>query len=89
MDVQTDFALPYLKTYVTPLKPGTKRGSHMLACQLVWAASVIRLSRNRLQFSRDMADIDVTRVAQSAQLRFIQQFPEWEEWAKVLDLPHG
>src|SRR5689334_17481067 len=34
MDVKTDFALPYLKTYVTPLKPTVKLSGHMIACQL-------------------------------------------------------
>jgi hypothetical protein len=86
MDVKTDFALPYLKTYVTPLKPTVKLSGHMIACQLVWAATVIRLSRDRLQFGRDSADAEVIRAAQAAQLRFIQQFPKWEEWAKALGL---
>lgn len=86
MDVNADFALPYLKTYVTPLRSGKRPSGHMIACQLVWAATVIRLSRDRLQFGRDADDKEIIGAAERAQLRFIQQFPNWEEWAESLHL---
>lgn len=86
MDVSTDFALPHLRTYVSPLSTGSRHSAHMMACQLVWAATVIRLSRDRLHFGRDVNDAETDRAAKGAQRRFLQQFEDWEPWVAALRL---
>lgn len=85
MDDRTHFAAPYLKTYVMPDDELTV-SPHAVACRLVWAATVIRHARDRLHFGNDVDDREVLEQARHAQLRYLQQFDRWEEWAEALGL---
>ena len=89
MQPASDFALPYLQIYVLPLTADAKRSSHLMACQLVWAATVVRLCRDRLHFGHAIMDESINQAARNAQLRFLKQFRGWEVWAKALHLDNG
>lgn len=61
-------------------------GGHMMACKLIWGATAIRVGHNQLSFSSSMKESVVGAAAKREQLRFVQQFPDWEPWAKALEL---
>jgi hypothetical protein len=58
----------------------------MLACKLVWGATIVRLGLNHLSYSSSLPADEVSAAARASQLRFLQQFPGWEPWAEALAL---
>lgn len=75
-----------LRAYICPFD-GAERGSgHYLACRLIWAATTLRLSRDRIAHNLPLDRAAMDTAAKEAQLRFLRQFEGWEEWAKALDL---
>jgi hypothetical protein len=76
---------PYVGGYVSSFPPIEVSNPYLLACRLVWAATVIRLSQDAFasKVPRDMAAI--RRAAHEAQLRFVRQFPDNSEWVEYLE----
>lgn len=75
-----------LKAYVCPFDGAERRSGHYLACRLIWAATTLRLTRDRLAHNLPVDAAAIETAARQAQLRFLQQFEGWEEWSKALDL---
>jgi hypothetical protein len=75
-----------LRAYVCPFGGAERTSGHYLACKLIWAATTLRLSRDKLAHNLPVDPATIEAAARQAQLRFLQQFDGWEEWAKLLDL---
>lgn len=76
-----------LKAYVCPFDGAERKSGHYLACRLIWAATTLRLTRDRLAHNLPVDAAAIEAAARQAQMRFLRQFDGWEEWAKALDLP--
>jgi hypothetical protein len=75
-----------LRAYICPFDGAERTSGHYLACRLIWAATTLRLSRDKLAHDIPIDAAAIDTAARQAQLRFLQQFDGWEEWARALDL---
>ncbi len=82
--VPSAYAAPSARAYVSPFRGHEATNYEYLACQLVWAATFIRLSRDAL-VSGKVDKVAVREASYKAQLRFVQQLPHPEEWLKYLE----
>lgn len=82
------FAAPHLRLYLMS-DDAFSESPHAVACRLVWAATVIRLARDRLHFDQVVDGAAVLEQARLAQLRYLQRFDGWEAWADALGLVRG
>jgi hypothetical protein len=76
------------RTYVCRFEGDERRDGHYLACLLIWAAVSGRLARDQEAYRPTPNQSAISTAAQEAQLRFLKQFPDWEHWADLLDLPY-
>lgn len=76
------------RAYVCRFEGDASRDGLYLACLLIWAAVSSRLARDQEAFRPVPDRAAIRQAAQDAQLRFVKQFPDWEHWADVLQLPH-
>ena len=72
------------RAYVSRFRGPEATNAQCLACQLVWAATFIRLSRDSSArgVKPDLAAI--REFALESQLRFVRQFPDSENWSRYL-----
>ena len=61
------------------------RNPHYLACQLLWAATAIRLYRDGLASHKRPERRLVREACWAAQKRFLEQFPDAEEWIAYMN----
>jgi hypothetical protein len=73
------------RAYVSAFRGHEATNSRYLACQLVWAATFIRLSRDALASTNAIDKASVRRAAYEAQLRFVRQFGDSEQWVEYLE----
>lgn len=73
------------RAYVSAFGGHEATNSRYLACQLVWAATSIRLSRDALARANAIDKVSVRRAAYEAQLRFVRQFGDSEQWVEYLE----
>lgn len=76
------------RAYVCRFDGDESRDGHYLACLLIWAAVSSRLARDHEAHRQTPDRAGIRAAAQDAQLRFLKQFPDWEDWAEALRLPH-
>jgi hypothetical protein len=88
LKVAKPYACVSVQAYISPFRGHEASNSEYLACQLVWAATYIRLARNAAAHGRT-PEIGPSRdAAFQAQLRFVQQFANGEEWFTYLQENH-
>jgi len=75
-----------LRVYICPFDGAERSSGHYLASRLIWAATTLRLSRDRIAHGLPLDKARIDAATKEAQLRFLQQFEGWEEWARALDL---
>jgi hypothetical protein len=73
------------RAYVSPFRGHEAAHGRYLACQLVWAATFIRLSRDVLTKTKAIDKTPIRRAAYEAQLRFVRQFDDSDQWVKYLE----
>jgi hypothetical protein len=73
------------RAYVSPFSGHEATNSRYLACQLVWAATFIRLSRDAVASTSAIDKASIRRAAYEAQLRFVGQFEDSELWLEYLE----
>jgi hypothetical protein len=81
--------MPYvsdnMRAYFSRFRGPEATNGEYLACQLVWAATFIRLSRDS-QARGVKPDLPTIRqAAHEAQLRFVRQFADSEQWVEYLE----
>ena len=86
MEVSRELVIPRQQAYVCRFDGAERSNGHYLACLLIWAATSIRLARNSTAYRIPMDKSAIKKASQEAQLRFLKQFPGWEEWVKALNL---
>jgi len=59
---------------------------HYLACKLIWAATVVRQTRDAEQTGRQLDHARLQQVCSEAQRRFLQQFDHVDEWIEYMGL---
>jgi hypothetical protein len=59
---------------------------HYLACELVWAATYIQLSRESMDSGQRVDKAAIRRAAFEQKVRFVNQFPDAAEWEAYLQL---
>jgi hypothetical protein len=79
-----DLASPMARAYITPFGRYSRQNAQYLACRLIWAATYIRLARDVDAASRVRNDLAIMDAALEAQVRFVNQFPDPEEWESYL-----
>jgi hypothetical protein len=79
------WVVTYARGYISSFDHVEVENPHVLACRLVWAATVIRLSHDAFAKGNraDLAKFGET--AHDAQLRFVRQFPDAERWVDYLE----
>jgi hypothetical protein len=85
MDISDDRVMPAVRGYVYPFKGEDRNNAHGLACRLIWVATGIRLARDAAAQDRELNEAAVRRACHEAQVRFVKQFPDSEEWEAYLD----
>jgi hypothetical protein len=83
--VATDFqesVSPFAQTYYTTFPAVDRRNTVLLACNLVWAATIIRTMRNQPIWRRRAYWAQAHLHAREARLRFVRQFPNPDEWER-------
>jgi hypothetical protein len=80
LDAPKAVALVHARGYSSPCPRVEVDNPQFLACRLIRAATHIRLSRDALAHG-GLADPErIRKAAYEAQLRFVQQFPDPQEW---------
>lgn len=85
VQVPSVYALHSVRAYVSPFRGHEATNSQYLACQLVWAATFIRLSRDVLARGDVLNKTVIRRASYEAQKRFLEQLPNSEEWIDYLE----
>lgn len=79
---------PYISTnmrgYISRFRGPEATSETYLACELVWAATYIRLSRDAAALNTPPNKEQIRKAAYEAQLRFVRQFPDADEWVGFL-----
>jgi hypothetical protein len=86
MEVSRELVIPRQQAYVCRFDGAERHNGHYLACLLIWAATSIRLARDGAAYKILMDKGAIKQASQEAPLRFLKQFPGWEEWVNALDL---
>lgn len=89
MHVSRELVIPRQRAYVCRFDGAEPTNGHYLACLLIWAATSIRLARDNEAYQVVLDKAAIRRASQEAQLRFLKQFPGWEEWATAFDREAG
>jgi hypothetical protein len=87
MDVSRGEIQASVRGYVHPFVGPARTNGHALACRLVWVATCIPLERDAAAHRKPFDEGAIIRAANEAQRRFVQQFPNAEEWIEYLELP--
>ncbi len=86
--VSVDAGQPYVsrraRAYVSRFRGPEATNGQYLACQLVWAAAFIRLSRDAVALRVKPDLMAIREFALASQLRFVRQFPQSETWSSFL-----
>jgi hypothetical protein len=85
VQVPNVYALHTVRAYVSPFRGHEATNSQYLACQLVWAATFIRLSRDVLARGEALNKPAIRQASYEAQKRFLEQLPNSEEWIDYLE----
>jgi hypothetical protein len=85
MDISDDRVMPAVRGYVYAFKGEDRSNGHALACRLIWVATGIRLARDAAGQGRELNEAAVRRACYEAQVRFVKQFPDSEEWEAYLE----
>lgn len=81
---QDNTAVPKRRLFVTAFKEAEQDTSFYLACQLVWAATFIRLQRDSTMFKLRRPKQSMRQKAIDEQVRFASHFPDAEGWVRKL-----
>ena len=73
-----------VRGYISPFRGHEGTNSQYLACQLVWAATFIRLCQDSFALGKEPELSRVRDAAVEAQLRFVRQFDNSDEWSAYL-----
>jgi hypothetical protein len=73
-----------VRGYISPFRGHEGTNSQYLACQLVWAATFIRLCHDSFALGKEPELIGIREAAVEAQLRFVRQFENSDEWSAYL-----
>jgi hypothetical protein len=86
--VAVDAGQPYVsrhaRAYVSHFHGPEATNGQYLACQLIWAATFIRLSRDAVAHRVKPDLVAIREFALASQLRFVRQFPESDTWSSYL-----
>ena len=84
LDSGRSVALKYARGYASSFKRQELESPHLLACNLVWAATITRLTWDALHHRRTPDTARIIEFAQQERLRFIRQWPDSEQWERYL-----
>jgi hypothetical protein len=88
MVLATDAALsPYFlpnSVWASTFQDLSRTNAYVLACQLIWAATSIRLARNARAARHPIDKGVIAAAAWDAQERFLRQFSGAEEWIEYM-----
>ena len=73
------------RVYASQFSGPEKRSGHYLACQLIWTATAIRLSRDARGARQPFDRARTAEACWEAQKRFLLQFDDSERWIRHLD----
>jgi len=82
------YTSPNLRALVTSFEGQEGTHSQYLACQLVWAATYIRLAHDADAHHKRLDRPAARRTAFESELRFVKLLPNAEEWERYLRLHH-
>jgi len=86
LNTKEGWVLPWARGYVSNFSPPESESAQLLACRLVWAATVIRLSQDAFQAGRTRDMKTIRQVAREAQFRFVKQLPDADRWTQYLSV---
>jgi hypothetical protein len=84
VDHPTGWVAVSAKGFVCPFGRRIVESSRLLACRLVWAATVVRLARDAMASAEAPSPQALARAAEEVQQRFLSQFPASESWTQYL-----
>jgi hypothetical protein len=87
MDVKRGEIQATVQGYVHPFAGPGRTNGQVLACRLVWVATCIRLERNAAAHEKPFNKEAIVRACNEAQRRFVEQFPNANEWIEYLESP--
>ena len=88
-NVSKEVILPAARVYMCSFDGAERTNGHYLACLLIWAATSLRLSRDAAAREVVPDDEAIVRACHDAQIRFVKQFPDWEQWVETLGVDKG
>ena len=74
-----------VRTYASDFRGHEGKNAHYLACQLVWAATAVRLGWNGRQSGRDLDSATTHQACWEAVKRFLSQFDDAYAWMEYMD----
>lgn len=74
----------YARGYVSSFGRHELESPHLLACNLVWAATNVRLTWDALAHRRVPERERIREAASVARLRLVRQWPDSEQWEQYL-----
>ena len=79
------YASPAVRAYISSFKGHERTSARYLACQLVWAATFVRLSRDARAFGTGTGNATIRRAAYDSQILYVSQFDDGPEWVRYLE----
>ena len=73
------------RVWASRFQDAARTDAHMLACQLIWAATAIRLARDTRQAGQALDRATIRQRCWDAQRRFLSAFDDAEEWIEHMD----
>jgi hypothetical protein len=73
------------RVFASQFRGPEQNSGHYLACQLIWTATAIRLTRDWRAAGRSLDRVHVRQACWEAQKRFLEQFNDAEVWIRHMD----
>lgn len=82
--VPRPYVSPKMRAYITSFSGNEGDNSQYLACTLVWAATYLRLALDAIEYKKAFDREALHRASFDAQLRFVRQLDDGDEWSRYL-----